>query len=340
MTSHRDEFQLNGNPRSVSETAVAQLDAALAVAAGSSIDRVLHGIDPRRILRFEQGGPPVWSVASCPCQDGAHLFVTYGLSRFIDPDAAFDFEMSLRVPSEPGGQPPAWPMFLLRQLARYQITSGRELKVGDPMSFGESITRAAMGPQHKASMPDSSMSAVGITTDPGMQSIRRVYGLLPDEQALSEVWSTAGLLNEIARRDPTLSTRLGRRSWALDAELRAAVLRGAEREGSTTGAIVVPGLRWEQDQEGLLVHIPGGPVVPRILAMIRARVGFGRTLLMHDFEPRPFSEVGLTPSGDEFVRAHGDRMLELGLEADSPLLTGLTFAAQESNPSPVTLRLR
>ena len=44
------------------------------------------------------------------------------------PDARFEHELSLRAPAAPNGQPPQWPTFLLRQLCRYQITSGRELR--------------------------------------------------------------------------------------------------------------------------------------------------------------------------------------------------------------------
>lgn len=340
MTFFTDEIEMTSDPRRVDDAAVSQLDEALAAAAGAPVNQLLHALDSRRILRFEHGGPPVWSVALCPCGDGTFLFLTYGLSRFLDPDAQFDHEMSIRVAADPGGQPPAWPTFLLRQLARYQITSGRELRIGDPMSFGESITRAAMAPEHKASMPDSSMHAIGVAADPRMQGVRRVYGLFAEEQALAERWSIGGMLDEIARRDPTLTTALDRASWATEPEMRQAVGAGAKRDGSTTGAIVVPGLRWERSSHGVTVHLPGGPVIRRIAALVHGRIGFGRTLLLHDFEPRPHSEVGLQPSDQESVRTHGDQMLEIGLTADSQLLFGLYMAAREPDPSPVTLHLQ
>jgi hypothetical protein len=338
MTIHRDEFRLEGKPREVRDEAVSQLDQALAGAAGGRLEQVLHAIDPRRILRFEAGGPPVWSVALCPCPDRTFLFVTYGLSRYIDPDARFDHELSIRVAAERGGEPPAWPTFLLRQLARYQVGSGRELRVGDPMTFAESITRAAMAPEHQASMPDSPMRTIGVAADPGMHSVRRVYGLLADEQALAETWSIAGLLGEIARRDPTLTTTLGRPSWAGRADVVRAVSDGAAREGSATGAIVVPGLRWERTARGVAIHIPGGPVVRRIAALIRGRLGFGRTLLLHDYEPAPYSEVGLGP-GEPGLHVDDDRMVEVSLGVDSPILFGLYAAAREERPSPVTIHL-
>lgn len=165
--SHKDKLELRGEPRNVNGKAVECLDEALARAAGAPVDQILHGIDPRRILSFENGGPPVWSVALCPSSSSpsGFLFVTYGLSKMIDPSTPFEHEMSIRVASN-DKEPPSWPMFLLRHLARYQITGGRDLGVGDPMTFAEPITRAAMAPEHQHNQPDSSLRAIGVMTDP------------------------------------------------------------------------------------------------------------------------------------------------------------------------------
>ena len=338
MATFRDELELKGDPRRVDDAGVERLDRALAAAAGVPVERVLHAIDPRRVLAFQAGGPPVWSVAVAPCADGGFLFLTYGLSRAVEPDARFEHELSLRAPAAPNGQPPQWPTFLLRQLCRYQITSGRELRVGDPMSFGKSITRAAMAPQHEASMPDSPLTTVAVVADPAIEGARRVVGLRPEEHALAELWSTAGLMAELAKRDPTLETDIRRGSWADDAELRAAVEAGAKREGSQTGAMVIAGLRWrEQGAEGVVLRLPGGATMKRLVALIDGRLGFGRNLLLHDFEPAPHSEVGLVPSESDFVRTHGGRMLELGLAPGSPTLKALRDAAAQPDPPGVDL---
>jgi hypothetical protein len=323
----RFQFTMKAGPRRVDAGGVAQLDAALAKATGAAPDRVLHAIDPRRIASFADGGPAVWSVALSPCRDGCYLFVTYGLSRAIDPDARFDHEMSIRVAPDGQHQPPHWPVFFLRQLARYQITSGRELAAGEPMGLGESITRFAMAPAEKAQMPDSPMHAIAVVDDPVLPGARRAYGLLPDEQALAEPWSIAGTVAEIARREPTLTTDVRRGSWSSDPSLVEAVRVGAKRDGSSTGALLVPGLRWEPTADGFRVQLAGGATALRFCALAHGRLPFGRNLLLHDPEPGPYRQIGLVPSDRPFARAHGDQLLEAGMRADSPILRGVQRAA-------------
>jgi len=334
------QFTLKHPPRRVDDGGVAQLDAALAAAACVAPDRVLHAIDPRRIASFADGGPPVWSVALCPCHDGCWLFVTYGLSRAIDPDAGFDHEMSIRVAPDTDPQPPQWPVFFLRQLARYQITTRRDLAVGDPMEFGESITRAAMAPAEKAAMPDSPMHAIAVVDDPVLPGARRAYGLLPDEHVLAEPWSIAGLVGEIARREPTLTTRLGRGSWCGDPTIVQAVQAGTAREGSSTGALVLPGLRWEPAEDGFLVQMPSGAPALRFCALARARLGFGRNLLLHDVEPAARSLIGLAPSEQPYARVHGDGLLEVGMGLDSPILGAVETAARQPNARGIRFTVR
>ncbi len=336
METEQIEFELVGEPRTIVTEAVSFLDGALASAAGRTDEHVTHAIDPRRLLRFEHGGPPVWSVGQCTATDGSEIFVTYGLSRFIEPTAPFSHEMSIRTAP---GEASMWPVFLLRQLARYQITGGRELAVGDPMVFAESITRAAMAPEHKHTMPDSALCAVGVVADPTMTNVRRVYGLHPDDHTLAELWSISGFLGEVARRDPSLTTRLDGLRWSEDSDLVAAVHRGSEREGSQTAAMVSPGVRWSRTPNGNLVEFGGGESMRRMAALIQARLRFGRHLVVHDYTPAPFSTVVFHPSDEPYMRAHGDDTLELGMTADASELVAINMAAREPNPSAVHLRL-
>lgn len=333
----QDQFVMTGRPREVDMQQVENLDAALAAAAGIPAERILHAIDPRRLLSFADGGPPVWSVAAARLGCGDVLFVTYGLSRFIDPDALFDFELSFRLGGLTAGEPlPLWPSFLLRHLARYQLGSRRELALGDPMHFGDPITRAAMAPEHAASMPDTAMHDIGIAPDPELPSVRRVYGLLPDEQRLAELWSTASLLEVIARRDPHLTTRLARRSWVSDNVVRAAAAAGTARDGSATGACVFGGVRWaDLPGGGYEIRVPAGEA-ERLARLMDARLGFGRSLLIHDHDVLPHSEVALVPAADDYVRSHAGRTLELGVSSDSR--DRLLWMARSAGPSELVLR--
>jgi hypothetical protein len=331
----RDEFELTGELREVRGPMVDGLDAALSRAAGGG--EVLHSIDPRRLLSFSEGGPPVWSVAVARCQPGSGwLFLTYGLSRDVDPQAPFTHEMSMRVPGET--EPPAWPIFFLRHLARYQRTSGRPLESGQLMSFAEPITRAAMRPEEQASQPDSAMHAIAIVSDPQIPSARRVYGLLDDERKLAELWSPAHLLDEIARRDPSLTTNLARPSWSSDIALASAMRRGARAEGSATVALVVPGLRWSRDGNEWIIRMPAA-LLPHVFQVADVRMPFGRKLLLHDYDPAPRSEVGLSPTAIS-IRAYGDRVLELPAPADGEIMAMLEELLNELEELEGELELR
>jgi hypothetical protein len=143
---HRDELPLPELPRETRGDAVAALDAALAQAS-RGLD-VLHAFDPRRILRFADGGPPVWSVGvvRVSATPPEYLYVTYGLSRAIDPSSPFEHELSIRVAShEPGlDEPVLWPTLFLRHLARYVLETRRPLLAGQSMTFADPITRTGI----------------------------------------------------------------------------------------------------------------------------------------------------------------------------------------------------
>ena len=105
----RVEFTIPNDPRAmrnVNGGAVESLDAALAASMGGA--QVMHGMDPRRILTLAAGGPPVWSVAVAS-REGIHQFLTYGLSRAVDPASPFAFELALRVRDD-ASPSPMWPM--------------------------------------------------------------------------------------------------------------------------------------------------------------------------------------------------------------------------------------
>jgi len=331
MATYRTEFELKGPPREILDQNVGFLDQSLAQAAGCPVDQVLHAIDPRRILKFEYGGPPVWSVAVAPVGNDAYLWVTYGLSSIIDPAMPFGHEMSIEVAVEPGAPVPQWPMFFLRSLARYQITSRRELKVGDVMPFPVSITRAAMAPEHHQSMPDSSLRAIAVVADPRMQAVRRVVGLLEEEVEISKLWNVEGFVGAIG----STRTVLDRRSHLDDAAFVRACRAGSEKEGSSTSAALVEGVRWARDTEGLLATIPRGPNHARTMAHIEARLKFGRSVLLHGSAMGEGTEVALVPNDDDIVRA---RILNPALvELAGPLQFLRALLSGDSDP--ITMRV-
>lgn len=310
-----------GTQRRVDEGGVRALDEAVACAAG--LDRVLHSIDPRRLNRFADGGPAVWSVALCPCADGGYLFVTYGLSQHVDPDAPFNHEMSLRVPATHDGQPPEWPRRLLSRIARRQLTQ-RAFEVNELVALRRPLVEGE----------PTAMRGFTVATEPAISDVRRVVGLHRNELALAEVWSAEGLLAEIARRDPYLCTDVTRSSYDGDPTFVEAMEAGARREGSSTHCINVAGFGWRPNPNGFSIDVPGGSGLRRVAKMIRARLDHQRELVIQDVG----RQVRFYPHGETVSDATSDVRLEIGCDRLDLLLFAIEAAACEPEPSPVTLR--
>jgi hypothetical protein len=209
----------------VNTSAVQALDASLgAMMPGCE---VMHGIDPQRVLAFAFGGPPVWSVAVASHPNGVHQFLTYGLSRALDPAMAFGFELTMRVWSP--GPPPMWPMFLLRTLARYQL-SEREIRPGEHVDFGAPISQAPMRPEDRAQMPTTRMTTVlvvpgwPLSTPGGPVEVRCVYGLDSRERDLLMSCAGSAFCDELRRYDPSLAVDLASASLADHPTFRAAIV--------------------------------------------------------------------------------------------------------------------
>jgi hypothetical protein len=292
-------------------------------------------------LRLEHGGPPVWSVALCEAAQPSpgFVFATYGLSRAIDPASPFDHELSIRVPKQAGESPPMWPTLLLRHLARYQLTSGSELRVGDFMPLGQPISRVAVPPHLQETQPDTPLRSIAVTSDRHIlpkpagtaPEMRRVYGLTRAEQEHVELWSCSGLMGLIESRDSSLTTDLGRADWAEDEQVRQTCEFGSARDGSEASAISLQGVSWARVADGHTVRFPGGHRTRHLAYVARARLRFQRNLLVHDVTPGPFSEFVLVPSNGMWTKEESDRQLVVGLDANSPALAQL-----EEAPDPGT----
>lgn len=318
--------------RRVNDDAIVAYDDALeAVGTGG----VNHFIDPKRLVGFRSGGPSVWSVATVPTPSGT-LYLTYGFGEALDPArAGCDFELSVLVP----GPPAIWPALLLRALCRYMLGSGRALEVGQSMPFPDAITRFFAPPHERGNYPDTRMSGAVFAVDPrlptiatahGVVHVRRALGVFADELELMELWSPAGFVETFASRDPQLVTDIGRRSAAEDAMVVARIEDGSRRQGSGVGALAVPGVAWSSDDDGLKVTFPGGPHAQRIHRMVRARLAFGRHLLVHDVDPQRPDAVVFEPADALAFRNDGDTLV-VSIPADHPLFD--TFAQVGDGPS-------
>jgi hypothetical protein len=330
--THSFSFSIGpGQVRSVHDDAVAAFDEALEAVGSGGVN---HFIDPRRIQTFAAGGPSVWSVATVPTDAGV-LYLTYGWSGAIDPARSeYAFELSIVVP----GEPTIWPALVLRALCRYMLGSGRALEVGQSMPFPQSITRFFAPPHEAGDYPDSEMKAALFADDPilpsiytprGVVNVRRVIGLYPEELDLMHLWSPAGFTSAIAARDPQLRTEITRPRYTSLADFVTAIEQGSQREGSLVPYVAVPGVRWESDDAGLRVRFPGGEHAQRIYRMLRARLPFGRHLLVHDVDPERDDAVVLEP-GAALAFRNDDATLIVTLPADHALVE--TFAKVGDGP--------
>jgi hypothetical protein len=216
-------------------------------------------------------------------------------------------------------------------LARYVVTSKRELKLGEYFPFFKPISRVAFAPADRMSVPHTEMDSVAFAVDPnlpfvetprGRLEVRRVVGLFPDERERMEPWSAQGVLDLLAQRSKDLVTDIGRGSSTKDPAFITACEEGSKRDGSRYGFIAVEGVGWEQQGAEYVVRFPGGHDAQRILRMVGARLGHGQHLLIHDVDPDQPHAVVLTPGKALQVRAKGNDLV-IQLPLDFPLFSQL-----------------
>jgi len=322
MTTTKIEFEIPNDPRAlrtIHDDSVTALDRLLAQAVPGG--EVMHAIDPRRILTFQFGGPAVWSVGVASHASGYHQFLTYGLSKALDPAQPFDFELSMRVLS-PGGAP-SWPTLLLRTIARYHVSSGRQIKPGEFLDLGGPISQAPVNPQERHLMPSTRMTSILIVAGPtvptprGPLGIRNVVGLDRAELELLESCKAQRFCDELRRVDPNLSVALESPSHADNPAFRAAIEGHARSEGSDCKALCIPGLAFRDTGTAFEVQIPKESAA-RLHARLMSRLPFGEGLLLHGLEPGPGSEVLVVPGAGLDVPEHDANRLVLVMPPQSP----------------------
>lgn len=313
-TTVRTSFSVPETTRPVNSDAVEALDAALAK-LGSN---VMHAIDPRRIISFDQGGPPVWSVGMVEVSGPTPytLLVTYGFSHALSPESFREgvmHEYSLAIPKGTPLSP--WADAFLRHQTRYILTQGADIRVNDCIPLrGVPMTRVPFQPEHHAAMPDSALIGVLCAEDPvlptvqtphGTISIRRLLGIDGLELDRVETWSPDGFLYVLRSVNPLLLSDLGRASFMKDPTFAATVNARATEEGSTMDAALFD-VRWLLDDSGAVhVELPQGQAAKRLLDGVQGRVGFGRRLAAFSMRGPPIlfepSAQGVQPTRQGLV---------------------------------------
>lgn len=211
-------------------------------------------------------------------------YVTYGFTELYDkesdnPDeSGYGFELTFRLRRGGEEQPPAWPVSLLQNLARYVFSSGNVFGPGHHMDANSPI----------ALETDTQLTALGFRIDPelgerdslnGHFTFLQVVGLTEDEMYAMMCWNGEKFLTALEKQIPLCITDLFRSSMLENPAFRAAWQEGMARDGSSTGFLYMDelGVQLENGRAALRLGAGHGQTLVR---MLRARVGKGRTLFL------------------------------------------------------------
>lgn len=243
-------------------------------------------------------------------------YVTYGFTELYekecdDPEVSgYGFELTFRLKGEDEDQPPAWPISLLQNLARYVFSSGNVFGPGHHMNANSPI----------ALDTDTQLTALGFRVDPelgeldtpnGHFKFLQVVGLTEDEMDAMMCWNGTKFLAELEKQIPLCITDLSRTSRMETPALHTAWQDGVERDSSSTGFLYMDelGFQGEQDRASLRLSAGHGQTLAR---MLRARVGKGRTLFLQGS-----SQAVLFQPGERTQISQEDGVPALTLQANT-----------------------
>lgn len=227
--------------------------------------------------------------------------VTYGFSDLYEKEtedaerSGYGFELSFRLADDTlatagdEAEPPGWVFGFLQNLARYVFDSGNVFEAGHYMHLNGPI---ALG-------HDTAIQSIAFLRDPelppidtpnGRVEFLQVVGITLDEEQAFKRWTTLKALEVLAPSLPLFVTDLARRSLLEDAAIATALAEGSARDGSNTGFLFLERVLWSRRKR--LLRAPtyeiafGAGQVPELIALLPARLPFGRPLLLAGREAR------------------------------------------------------
>jgi hypothetical protein len=236
-------------------------------------------------------------------------FVTFGLSELFEKQSAdlgrsgFGFELTLRVaPAIRDEEPPAWALGLLQNLAGYIVQTGHPFAPGHTFNTQGPLTDE----------PPTRLGGLVFTADPGLPEVsgpfgRAIFlqavGLTDDERAAAKAWTTEGLLSLLRARSPLLVTDLSRPSLLDDPALAEQIATSAAREGSSMGALLVPGLSWTAGVQGqeFTLELPASSVED-LKRLLSGRLLHGKSLSLGAPGGEDLEQVRFKPGARDAVR--------------------------------------
>lgn len=323
--------------RPVRDDVVEALDEAL-----GAHGEVMHAMDPSRIVDFDGGGPPVWSVGYVTVENEGQpywLFLTYGFSGVLSPTdfrAEYHHEYSIAVPAE--GELPTWPVALLRHMTRYVLNTRAELRVGDNIPCQGPITRVPFAPEHHAMMPDTPLHSLLVGRDPllptidtphGPVEVRRMVGIRDEELRFLQQWNGEAFFGLMATVRPAMSCALQRDNLLGDPAFAGPAMAARDADGSSLGVLFCQA-GWAPGPEGSTqVHFPGGADAEQIQAVLKARLPFDRPLILQG--PHDLGPVIFEPAPSFAMAMDGQALVFMG-QLDDPQLQGVLQAIDPAGP--------
>lgn len=230
-------------------------------------------------------------------------YVTYGFSELYekesdDPDVSgYGFELTFRLRRGEEETPPAWPMNLLQNLARYVFSTGNVFGNGHHMSCNGPV----------ALETGTLLTALGFCIDPelgemdtpnGHVTFLQAVAITNDEMEAHMCWSGEKFLGLLFQKIPFGITDLERCSLMDQKEFYDAWKAGVDKDGSSTGFLYMDEVGASlKDGRGRLRLGAGHTHI--LATMLSARVGKGRKLYLQGpdmgigFEPGEAGRFGL-----------------------------------------------
>lgn len=177
-----------------------------------------EGIFYRTVIPYALGGKdPLDGIEVWKSEHGVpHWhYVTYGFTELyekesdISQESGYGFELTFRLKRGAEEQPPAWPVNLLQNLARYVFSTGNGFGPGHHMSCNGPI----------ALDTDTKLTALGFRVDPelgeldtpnGHMRFLQAVALTGDEMEAMMCWDGQRFLEELERCIPLCLTDLKR----------------------------------------------------------------------------------------------------------------------------------
>ena len=202
--------------------------------------------------------------------------------------SGYGFELTFRLAIADGEtEPPAWPISLMQNLARYVFRTGNVFEPGHwmtangPICLGSDTLLTEMAFVQDPQLPP-------IDSPQGKLSFLQIVGLTADELRESKRWNSRGALQAMQPHMPLFINDLARPSLHDQPDVRAAITHGQETEGSSTAFIFASVLGIERHKRLLrgdqITITLGCLAVSDLKQLLPARLPHGGALMLSSGE--------------------------------------------------------